>query len=135
MSYLRMDPHHEKRTKNRQDVADTSSSSKRGRSSKALVACHPPPPCHHPSHSSKEEDNRELLKRHTPFERSSHLAIRYSKKSKQSTFNDNRETPVYEGSKQSRDPHFWFLFHSDWYRCIYPHKKKPVGETQWVNWD
>jgi hypothetical protein len=48
---------------------------------------------------SEEEEFRELLKRHTPFERSSHPAIRYSKKSKQSTINDNREAPVYEGSK------------------------------------
>jgi hypothetical protein len=76
-----------------------------------------------------------LLKRHTPFERSSHLAIHYSKKSKQSTINDNRAAQVYEGSKQSRDPHFLSLFHLDWYQSINPHKKKPVVETQWVNWD
>jgi hypothetical protein len=75
MSYFRVDPRYEKRTKNWQDVADTSSSSKRGCSDKALVGHHPHPPCHHPSHSSEEEDNRELLKRHTPFEWSSHLAI------------------------------------------------------------
>jgi hypothetical protein len=56
-------------------------------------------------------------------------------KSKQSTINDNRKAPVYEGSKQFRDPHFWSLFHLDWHRSIYLHKKKPVVETQWVNWD
>jgi hypothetical protein len=79
--------------------------------------------------SSVKEDERELLKRHTPSERSSHLAIHYSKKSKQSTINDKCEALVYEGSKQSRDPHFWSLFHSDWYRSIYLHKKKPMVET------
>jgi hypothetical protein len=84
---------------------------------------------------SEEEEFRELLKHHTPFERSSHPAIRYSKMSKQSTINDNREAPVYERSKQSRDPHFWSLFHSDLYWSIYLHKKKPVVETQWINWD
>jgi hypothetical protein len=94
-----MAPRREKRTKNRQDVAGTSSSSKRGRSGKALVGHYPPLPHHHPSHSSEEEDDRELLKRHTPFERSSNLAIRYSKTSKQSTINANHEAPVYEGSK------------------------------------
>jgi hypothetical protein len=38
-------------------------------------------------------------------------------------------------AKQSRDPHSWSLFHSDWYRSIYLHKLKPVVESQWVNWD
>jgi hypothetical protein len=132
ISYLRMDPRCEKRTKQRQDVAGTS---KRGRSSKVLEGRHPPPPRHHPSHSGEEDDDRELLKHHTPFECSSHLAIYNSKKLKQRTINDNREAPVYEGSKQSHDPRFWSLFHSDWYQSIYLHKKKPVVETQWVNWD
>jgi hypothetical protein len=135
MSYLKMDPRREKRTKNQHDVAGTSSFSKQGCSGKALAGRHPPPPCHHPSHSSKEEDDCDLLMHHTPFERPSHLAIRYSKKLKQSTINDNREAPVYEGSKQSRDPHFWSLFHLDWYRYTYLNKKKPVVQTQWVNWD
>jgi hypothetical protein len=98
-----MDPHHEKQTKQCQDVVGTS---KRGRSDKGLVGRHPIPPHHHPSHSSEEEDDRELLKRQTPFERSSHLAICYSKKSKQSTINDNHEAPIYEGNKQSCDPCF-----------------------------
>jgi hypothetical protein len=132
MSYLRMDPHHEKRTKNWQDVAGTTSSSKRGCSGKTLAGCQPPPPRHHPSHSSKEEHDCELLKHHTPFERSSQLAICCSKKSKQNTINNNHEAPVYEGSKQFCNPHF---FHSDWYRSIHLHKKKPVVETQWVNWN
>jgi hypothetical protein len=90
-----MDPHREKWTKDWQDVAGTS---KRGRSGKALARRHPPPH-HHPSHSSKEEDDRELFKHHTPSERSSHLANRYSKQSKQSTINENCEAPVYKGSK------------------------------------
>jgi hypothetical protein len=100
---------------NRQDVARTS---KRGRSGKALARRHVPSR-HHASHSSEEEDDYEMLKRHPPIERSSHIALRYSKKKKQSTINDNREAPVYEGSKQSHDPHFWSLFHSDWYHSIY----------------
>jgi hypothetical protein len=29
---------------------------------------------------------------------------------------------------------FLSLFHLDWYRSIYLHKKKLVVETQWVNW-
>jgi hypothetical protein len=98
-----MDPHHEKQTKQCQDVVGTS---KRGHSDKGLVGRHPIPPHHHPSHSSEEEDDRELLKRQTPFEQSSHLAICYSKKSKQSTINDNHEAPIYEGNKQSCDPCF-----------------------------
>jgi hypothetical protein len=94
------------------------------------------PASHHPSHSSEEErDDREMLERHAPIERSSHLAIRYSKKTKQDTINENHEAPVYEGSKQSRDPHVWSLFHSNWYYSIYLHKLKPVVKTQWVNWD
>jgi hypothetical protein len=76
-----------------------------------------------------------LFKHHTPIEWSSHLAIHYSKKSKQITINENREAPVYEGCKRPHDPHLWSLFHSDWYWSIYLHKKKPVVETQWVNWD
>jgi hypothetical protein len=72
---------------------------------------------------------------HTPIERSSYLALYYSKKTKQSTINENHEAHVYEGSKQSRDPRFWSLFHSDWYRSIYLHKLKPMVETHWVNWD
>jgi hypothetical protein len=63
------------------------------------------------------------------------MALRYSKKMKQSTINDNHEALVYAGSKQSCDPRFWALFHSDWYRSIYLHKLKPVVESQWVNWD
>jgi hypothetical protein len=109
--------------------------SKRDRPGKVLARSHPPPPRHHPSHSSEEEDDRELFKCYTPIERSSHLAIRYSKKSKQSTINENCEAPVYEGSKQSCNPHFWSLFHSDWYRSIYLHKKNHMVETQWVNRD
>jgi hypothetical protein len=57
------------------------------------------------------------------------MAIKYSKKTKQGKINDNGEAPMYEGSKQSRDPHFWSIFHSDWYRSIYLHKKRPVVET------
>jgi hypothetical protein len=110
-------------------------SSKQGRSGKALAGRYPPPPHHHPSHSSEEEEDCELFKHHTPIEWSSHLAIRYSKKSKQITINENREALVYEGCKWPHDPHLWSLFHSDWYWSIYLHKKKPVVETQWVNWD
>jgi hypothetical protein len=127
-----MDPHREKRFKHRPDVIDPSSS-KRGRSGKALAGRHPPP---HPSHSSDEDAyDREVLEQHSPIEWSSHMALCYSKKMKQSTINDNREALVYEGSKQSRDPRFWALFHSDWYRSIYLHKLKLVVESQWVNWD
>jgi hypothetical protein len=87
MSHLRMDSRHEKRTKKRQDVAGTSS--KRGRSSKALVG-HFPRPSHHPSHSSDDEqDEHELYERYAPEERHDHYAIRYSKKSKQSTISEN----------------------------------------------
>jgi hypothetical protein len=129
-----MDPCREKRTKHQQDAARTS---KRGCSGKAPMTHGPPPlPHHHPSHSSeKEEDDREMFKRHAPIERSSHLAIKYSKKTKQGTINVNREALVYEGSKQSHDPRFCSLFHSDWYRSIYLHKVRAVVETQWVNWD
>jgi hypothetical protein len=127
-----MDPCREKRTKHRQDMVG---SFKQGRTGKVPTIRGPPPhPRHHPSHSSDEdEDDREMLERHSPIERSSHLAIKYSKKTKQSTINDNREAPVYEGGKQSRGPHFWSIFHSKWYRSIYLHKKRPVVETQWVN--
>jgi hypothetical protein len=74
-----------------------------------------------------------MLERHAPIERSSHMAMRYSKKTKQGTINDNREAPVNEGGKQSRDPRFWSLFHFNWYRSIYLNKKRSVVETQWVN--
>jgi hypothetical protein len=40
-----------------------------------------------------------MFKHHTPVERSSHLALCYSKKTKKSTINDNREALVYEGNK------------------------------------
>jgi hypothetical protein len=124
-----MDPRHEKRTKHRQDVAETSMQG-RSSKSKAPMSCGPPPPHHHPSHSSDEdEDDREMFERHTPIERSSHLVLRYSKKTKQSTINENCEAPVYEGIKKSCDPCFWSLFHSDWYYSIYLHKLKPVVET------
>jgi hypothetical protein len=87
-----MDPRHEKRTKQRQDVAKTS---KRGHSCKAPTAHGPPPPFHHPSHSSdEEEDDREMFEWHSPIERSSYMALCYSKKVKQSNVNDNREAPV-----------------------------------------
>jgi hypothetical protein len=76
-----------------------------------------------------------MFERHTPIEHSSHLAIRYSKKTKQDTINENSEGPMYEGSKQLCDSRFWSLFDSDWYRSIYLHKLKPVVETEWVNWD
>jgi hypothetical protein len=60
----------------------------------------PPRPRHHPSPSSEEEeDDHEMFKRHAPVEQSSHLAIRYSKKTKHGTINVNREAPVYEGTK------------------------------------
>jgi hypothetical protein len=96
----------------------------------------PPHPCHHPAHSSDEdEEEHEMLERHALIERSSHMAIRYSKKTKLCTINDNCEAPVYEGDKQSHDPHFWSLFHFDWYHSIYLNKKRPVVETQWVYWD
>jgi hypothetical protein len=102
MSYLRMDPHHEKRTKHHQDVIGSSKHDRTGKGKgKALVGRYPPPR-HHPSHSSsEEEEEHEMFERHSPIERSSHLALRYSKKMKQSTINDNHEAPVYEGSKQS----------------------------------
>jgi hypothetical protein len=125
-----MDPHHEKQTKKWQDVAGTSS--KRGHFSKALVGRFPRP-SHHLSHFN--DDERELYERYAPEERQDHYALHYSKKTKQSTINENREALVYEGSKQSHDPHFWSLFHSDWYHSIYLNKAKPVLETQWVNWD
>jgi hypothetical protein len=106
-----MDPHYEKRTKHRQDVARPSSS-KRGCFGKALAGSHPPPPPrHHPSHSSNEEgDDCEAIEQHSPIERSSHMALCYSKEMKQSTINDNREALVYEGSKQSGDPSFGHSF-------------------------
>jgi hypothetical protein len=128
-----MDPHREKRTKHQQDAIGTS---KWGRPSKAHVGRGPPPrhPHHHPSHSSDEdEEEREMLERHAPIEQSFHMAIRYFKKTKHGTINDNREAPVCEGGKQSHDPHFLSLFHSDWYRSIYLNKKRLVVETQWVN--
>jgi hypothetical protein len=101
-----------------------------------LAGRHPPPPHHHPSHSSNEEENDcEMFKQHAPIERSNHMAIKYSKKIKQSTINENCEAPVYDGNKQSWDPRFWSLFHSDWYHSFYLHKKKPVVEIKWVNWD
>jgi hypothetical protein len=133
LSISGMDPRREKRAKQGQDVVR---SSKRGRSSKAVVTRHPPPPHHHPSHSNdEEEDDCELLKRHAPVERSNHLAIKYSKKTKQSTINANHKAPVYARNKQSMDRLFWSLFHYDWYHSIYLYKKKPVVETKWVNWD
>jgi hypothetical protein len=96
----------------------------------------PPRRRHDPSHfSDEDEDDREMSERHSPIERSSHLAIKYSKTSNQGTINVNCEAPVYEGSKQSRDPRFWSLFHSNWYRSIYLHKVRPVVETQWVKYD
>jgi hypothetical protein len=92
-------PHHEKRSKKGQDVGW---SSKCGHSSKALAGCYPLPPRHHPSHSSdEEEDDCEMFKRHAPIDRSSHMAIKYPKKMKQNTINENRESLVYEDSKQS----------------------------------
>jgi hypothetical protein len=120
-----MDPHREKRTNHQQDVAGTS---KRGHANKVPVVRGPHPnPHHHPSHSSDEdEDDREMLERHSPIERSSHMPIKYSKKMKHRTINDSREVPMYEGGKQSHDPRSWSLFHSDWYRSIYLHKKMPV---------
>jgi hypothetical protein len=129
-----MDPHREKRTKHWQDVVGTS---KQGHVGNAPVVRGPPPhPSHHPSHSSDEdEEDCEMLERHEPIERSSNMAIKYSKKTKQGTINDNREALVCEGGKQSRDPWFWSLFHSDWYHSIYLHKKRLVVETPWVNWD
>jgi hypothetical protein len=130
-----MDPRREKRTKHQQDVGGTS---KRGRTGKAPVyrGNHSPRLSHHPSRSSDEDvEDHEMFEWHSPIEGSSHLALRYSKKKKQSTINENREAPVYEGSKQSHDPHFWALFHLDWYHSIYLYKLKPVVETQWVNWD
>jgi hypothetical protein len=96
-----MDPPHEKHTKHQQDLVGTS---KRGRfdKSKAPVSHGPPPPCHHPSHSSDEYDlDWEMLERHSPIERSSHMALRYSKKMKQCTINGNHQDPVYDCSKQS----------------------------------
>jgi hypothetical protein len=121
----------EKRTMQGQDVVE---SSKRGPSSKAVVTHHRPPHCHHPSHSSnEEEDERELFKIHSPVECSNHMALKYSKKTKQRTINEAHEAAVYAGIKQSTDLHFWSFFHSDWYRSIYLHKKKPVVETKWVN--
>jgi hypothetical protein len=38
-------------------------------------------------------------------------------------------------SPQSTYPRFWSLFHSDWYRSIYLHKKTLVVPTKEVNWD
>jgi hypothetical protein len=127
-----MDPHQEKRTKHRQETVRTS---KRGHPGKAPAGCGPPPhPHHHPSHSSDEdEEDCEMFERHAPIERSSHMAIRYSKKTKQGTINDNHEAPVYGGGEQSRDLRFLSLFHSDWYRAIYLNKRRLVVETQWVN--
>jgi hypothetical protein len=126
-----MDTHMEKRTKQGQDVVG---STKRGPSSKAVVTHHRPPPFHHPSHSSKEEDDdRKLFKIHSPIECSNHMAIKYSKKTKQHTINEAHKAVVYASSKQSVDLRFWSFFHSDWYRSIYLHKKKPVVETKWVN--
>jgi hypothetical protein len=40
-----------------------------------------------------------MFKHHTPIERSSHLATRYSKKLKQATINKNREDPVFDCNK------------------------------------
>jgi hypothetical protein len=122
----------EKRSKQRQDVVG---SSKQGRSGKPLAGRYPHS-SHHPSHSSNEErDEREMYKWHDPEESDDHYAIWYSKKTKQETINHNREAPVYEGSQQSVDPQFWSLFHSNWYRSIYLHKKTPVVPTKEVNWD
>jgi hypothetical protein len=42
---------------------------------------------------------------------------------------------MYSDSQQCTDQRFWSYFHSDWYRSIYLHKKKPVVETKWVNWE
>jgi hypothetical protein len=71
-----MDPHHEKRTKNKQYVARTSMQGRSGRASVSRGPHPPPHPCHHPSHSSDEgEDDCEMLERHAPNERSSHMVI------------------------------------------------------------
>jgi hypothetical protein len=122
----------EKRSKQWQDVAG---SSKWGHSGKALAGRYPLSYRHPSHHSDEEEDEHELYERHAPVERHDHYAIRYSKKTKQGTINRNREAPVYESSQQSVDPRFWSLFHTDWYRSIYLHKKTPVVPTKEVNWD
>jgi hypothetical protein len=57
----------------------------------------------------------------------------YSKKTKQDTINTNHKASVYEGNQQSVDPRFWSLFHSDWYRSIYLHKKTLVVPTKKMN--
>jgi hypothetical protein len=121
-----------KRTKKRQDVAETS---KRGRFGKAL-ASRGPQPSRHPSHSSNgEDDDCELFERDSPNERPDHYAIKYSKKTKQCVIIENCEAPTYEGSKESTYHHFWSLFHSNWYRSIYLHKKTSVVKTKDINWD
>jgi hypothetical protein len=76
ISYLRMDPHCEKQTKQRQDVVGTS---KRGQTGKASVSRGPPPshPSHDPSHSSDEEKNEhQLYERHALEECRDHYDIR-----------------------------------------------------------
>jgi hypothetical protein len=95
-----MDPRHEKQTKHWQEVAWTSKGGRSGKAPTTRGPPPPPPPRHHPSNSSNEyEEDHEIFEQHSSIEWSSHVALRYSKKTKQRTINENHEAPVYEGNK------------------------------------
>jgi hypothetical protein len=112
---------------------DGAESSKRGR--KTVLTRRPPPHLtHHPSHSSEEEEPK-ALKIHAPKERTNRVIHRYSKKTKQDTINEACGAPVYSDTQQCIDQHFWSFFHADWHWSVYHHKKKPVVETKWVDWE
>jgi hypothetical protein len=61
--------------------------------------------------------------------------IKYSKKTKQTTINENHEALVYTGRRMCTDQCFWPFFHTDWYRSVYDPKRKLMVETKWVNWE
>jgi hypothetical protein len=85
-----MDPRREKRTKHQRDEVRASKWGRVDKGKASVSRGPPPPPCHHPSHSSEEdEDDCEMLEQHSPIERSSHMALHYSKKTKQRTINEN----------------------------------------------
>jgi hypothetical protein len=93
-----------------------------------------PPPDSPPSAHNKDEEP-EALKIHAPVEHTNRMFLKYSKKTRLTTLQENREALVYLGLRMCTDWLFWSFFHADWYRSMYVPKRKPAVETKWVNWE
>jgi hypothetical protein len=123
-----MDPSREKSTKNRDDP-NAGTSQHRKAQKKTILIKRPIPVA-----DISDDELGMPLEIDELIERGTRNQLNFSK-TDFATITAKRQEECYTSRKTVIDLRFWMLFHADWYMSIYLQKRKPVVESQWLNWE